>query len=680
MAASVHSAQQAAVDERRSSPLPVLRGRYELHPHEVLADLSTPSTAAYGVTDTFGRERSLFAVMCASDLPCRGHAMSRIRQAAPAGVLPIVDRGVVDWPPSGQRCLAVIYPRPAGGSLEDCLNRRIPIASEHDIPRRIMAPIVKGLRGLDAIAVPHRSIRPGNVHFLDEAKRDLVLGDCVTVPPAFDQPAMFETIERAMASPAGRGEGALADDLYAFGVVLALVSLGRNPVAHLSEDEYLALRIARGTYSVLCERERIPLSLIDPLRGLLSDDAAMRWGLDDLEAWLKGQRVMLPRKAVAAKPAAAFCFAGAYYEDLRALAHALSERPGEAASAIRSGEVEQWLARKRGSTDLARAVADVVASVNNRRGWLASDDVLVAQIGNLLDPQAPVRYRDIRVMADGLGPALAVSWLRKGERQTPAEIITLISGGFFRAADSASSHGSCLHEPLRSRLRVAIERPGTGFGLERCLYDLNVSMPCRSPAVQSAHVLDVEGLLMALETAAGNSDRSSLPMDRHIAAFVGARSEDSVDGPLQAMSAGEGKGSALETLRLLATIHRRLNVAPLPGVAMWIGAQLGPAVATYRNRDIRNQIEQALDRASAAGNLSDMVDLVENPERRRTDSLGFTRATRDYRLIATRIAALERTGPMQVAADMAAGRRVAATTALLVSTFAIGLATLSYLT
>src|SRR3546814_7988313 len=46
-----------------------------------------------------------------------------------------------------------------------------------------------------------------------------------------------------------------------------------------------------GSASALIGNEPPPPELMPMLRGLLNDDEELRWGLDDLEAWLRQERI-----------------------------------------------------------------------------------------------------------------------------------------------------------------------------------------------------------------------------------------------------------------------------------------------------------------------------------------------------------------------------------------------------
>ena len=277
---------------------------------------------------------------------------------------------------------------------------------------------------------------------MDAEKRNVVLGDCVTAPPGFDQPLVFETVERAMASPGGRGDGDYGDDVYALGVALAIALIGRNPLDELSEEELIAAKVEHGTYAVLCSRERIPASLVEPLRGMLGDDRGERWGLDELSIWLRGdnmppiQRKSLPRASIP------FPFAGRDHMTARTLARAFSQNVSEAVGVIRDGQAEMWVRRALQDVERADAMVTAVETAKaHSDDALGSDDYLVCRVSITLDPGAPIRYKGFSFMPEGFGSALAVDILRHGAVQVPAEIIALAIPALWSAAPGRHAAG-----------------------------------------------------------------------------------------------------------------------------------------------------------------------------------------------------------------------------------------------
>ena len=93
-----------------------------------------------------------------------------------------------------------------------------------------------------------------------------------------------------MASPAGRGEGTAASDMFALGVTIVTLLSGRWPDQH-NISERLLQRIERGSYRALAGRLRCSQHMEDLLAGLLYDDPQGRWTIDQLRAWLNRRSV-----------------------------------------------------------------------------------------------------------------------------------------------------------------------------------------------------------------------------------------------------------------------------------------------------------------------------------------------------------------------------------------------------
>jgi len=646
----------------------LLHQRFDIDPSSPLVDLDRPSAKAFVTRDLRDPDRDLFALICTSELPIRSETASLLKGAGFPGVMSPVDRGPVYWPALEKRCIAVVYERPRGGSLADTRVRKETAISHHDIPRRVIEPLAKGLRAMERAGLTHRAIRPDNLFFVDEAREILVMGDCVTAPAGFHQPSLLEPIERTMASPAGRGDGGPGDEVYALGATVVMLLPGHAPVADLGDEDLLQSRIENGTYATLCKSMRIPIGLVEPLRGMLNDNPEERWGLDELELWLDGRRPTAPQRKARPKATLSFPFAGRDHCRPRTLAHDFTRNVCDAVKVIRDGQLEHWLRRGIDAPKLAKSVAKAAAVDRVRQNRMrGTDNLLVAEISTLLDPEAPIRFKDFSFMIDGFGPALAVSWLTGADGQTPAEILAHGLPGLWSAAQESSDPRIGVLQQRFSRLGAYVQREEIGYGLERCLYETNPGFPCQSPYLKSEHVTDVIDLLPALDAAASRADPGAKPVDRHVAAFVAARfSHDS--GPHLTALADPRTGKSLAgMLGLLALLQWRLKTPPVFGLATWIGGLLGPVIETYHSVSTRKEIEHEIARTARLGSLPDLYDLVENPVKRQTDEHEFAAAVAAFAAAETEIGDIEHGGERLFHSSRRLGRRAAATASAAIS-------------
>ncbi len=196
--------------------------------------------------------------------------------------------------------------------------------SEDVVNHSFVAPLIGALSEFLRTGVVHNGIRPTNIFWRPGGATPPQLGECLSAPPGPNQPVLFETLERAMATPLGRGTGTHADDCYAFGVTMALFILGKNPVRGMDERAIIQAKLERGTFTTLIGNTRLSPTHSELLRGLLTDDARQRWTGADLEQWQSGRR-LTPKNTDAGKRAArALEFGGKEYTQVRPLAQALA--------------------------------------------------------------------------------------------------------------------------------------------------------------------------------------------------------------------------------------------------------------------------------------------------------------------------------------------------------------------
>lgn len=610
--------------DAQSHPAATLKNRFLIFPAMPLTDLDSPTATAYSVEDRREPGRQLFALICTPGLPTRTRAMADLRSLTIHGLMPLVDHGPVFWGPLGQSCLAVIYERPVGGRLIDAFQDQKVKINEYEIARRIIEPIAHALQEMSAMGIAHRAVRVDNLFFMDKERRELVLGECVTTPPGFDQPVIYEPLERAYAMPSGRGYGYTEDDIYALGVTTVFLLLGYNPVHKLKSDRLLAAKSELGSYQCMCGHERIPMPLIEPLRGMLSDDPRERWNIDAMNSWLSGQKKTPIQRRTATKSKVAFKFAGHDHITTITLAQAFSKNIADAVKVIKNGKLELWLRQGMNNPTMADGIVATVAVVKVHEGSPdGSDDILVSKICMRLDPSAPVRFKGMAFMPDGFGPAMAVEYLRKGNMQIPGELLVRDLLGYWFASQEVPSADFASMDRTFQSLRNFAKINEMGFGLERCLYELNRTLPCQSEMFQQAYVDHIDELLPALDAAAEFIDKRSRPIDKHIAAFIATHFKFDIQPHLKALSDPKEETALIGMLSLFALMQWRMKVDTLFGLSSWLGGLLQPAIGTYHSRTTRQAIEREIPALVRQGSLPDLFDLIDNAERRAKDNHAF---------------------------------------------------------
>lgn len=608
-----------------------VRDRYNIHHNRPITDLDMPSAQAFEVEDRKQPGRALYALVSKPEMVTRISVMRILKGNELLHVLQMVDWGAADWPPAGRKCVIIIYYRPLGGRVMDNLSsvgERIP---DHKFPKQIIKPIAEGLGELGQKGITHRAIRPDNLYFMDEARTKIVIGDCCTSVAASDQPVALETIESGMCGPYGRGSGMYSDDMYALGVSLLMLAMGRNPMSGMSDEDIIDKKIKFGSYAALVGDERLPVSLIECIRGLITDDPEQRWTVQNIELWLNGKRLTPVQAKAEAHSQRGFKFAGKEFWSCRPLAVEMHRHWDEAATVINDGSLEIWVRRGLESNDLADSITAVTKTVMAMPGdQKESEDMLVLRILMLLDPAAPVRYRTFVTTLEGFGSALAVAALQKKPMQSYIDFINKDLWRYWISSQTAYHPDHGQWEGVFTDLKRYIKDTTSGSGIERVVYELNEWLYCLSPLISSQYVLEVKSLLPALDAVSKTVNTKMWPVDRHVAAFLRARYAKGTGTQIDAMNDPKPDRATTGMLSVLAIVQWRLGPESVFGLASWVGGLMGPVINSYQNRQKRKEIEKEIPKLVRKGNLPELYNFLDNPEERQRDAEGFAWAKAEY--------------------------------------------------
>ncbi len=602
----------------------ILGDRFEIDPKRPIPQLDSPGAEAFAAIDLNGDSRLLYALLLDGRIPVRSRVMTTLQEASLDTVVRPVQWGSVGWPGAGERRLAILCTHPGGARLVASKEETFEPVPASRLIANYAKPLTASLKEMSDCRVAHRAVRLTNL-FRRSADGVLVFGECFSSPPGCHQPVVYEPIERALAHPQARGDGSVIDDLYALGVTLLGLSAGRTPLIEYGDQQIIEARLAKGSFAVLTSGIWMPQELAEALRGLLRDDPAERWDLDQVEAWLSGRRrhMVVPNNEFRAE--LPFRFGGVMHYNPRGLAVALNDNWTTAVDIARSGKLLEWARRSLKDQQCAEALAEVTQSKGGPR--LINDDLLVARTLIALDPAAPIRYDGFSVMPDGFGPAFAFAI----EGQTAARaLIGIFQGmlpGYWMRLQANRDTAIATAQDYAANIGRYLGQTAPGVHLERCLYELNPIYPCRSGLVADAVVADLLSLLEALDAGAGGKSAQG---DRHVLAFLAARLPGGVDMSLTKMASGSPAEQMLGFLRLLAEAQEKAGAAKLPKLCKAFAANLKPVVLSYRNRQLRVRMQQAIERAAGDGSLRGLLAIVNRTSERETDAAGYRAARVRY--------------------------------------------------
>ena len=662
--------EDGAKDEQAESGL----ARFRIQFDRRLSGLASTGTVAYAANEGGDGESSYFAMVCEPHLTPRITVLPQLRKLELSALMGPLEWGAVDSPEDQRRKFAIIFEKPAGGRVLTSLTAAFEPITEEIVIRNYMTPLIDVLKDMARVGVAHTMINPTNIFYRDGSRNMVTLGECVTAPPGARQPVLFAPIETGLAAPLARGVGKSADDIYALGVTLILLLIGQNPVAHLSDGELIAAKIESGTYATLLTDKRLPIGVSELLRGMVMDDVNTRWTLGDITEWLPTRGPLMRHAIATGRPTRSYEFKGGQYTTERRLAFAFATDPAEAAASIRSRRFELWLQNAIGSD---KSSLDLIETARNRdiegEGGEHRDALLTARVCIALDPLAPIRYRGLSIAVDGFGTLLAAAHKSKDSPEILNEMVKLSLPLFWLMASSSSTDNVLLAKAFRSWQNADERRAGP----ERILYDMCLDVHCLSPIVESEYAIDVVSLLPALEKRAGSGFGGSLPIDKHITAFVMARS--SIAGEWVALLQSQAPFErVIGALQLLARIQRGVPHLKVPKLGEWFGDQAKSSIARYHNRRTRTRLSEDIPKAAASGNLGELLAVVDNFQEESRDAAGYAQAVQRHNAIVNELTRIGTGSDERANQATVAGERVASVIASILAWLA-GLASLMLL-
>ncbi|MDE2337613.1 MAG: hypothetical protein KGL10_09905 [Alphaproteobacteria bacterium] len=584
------------------------------------------------------------------------------------------DAGIVQWPVDNRQKFAFIFDKPLGKKILDSPDAAPYRISEDKIIPLLVEPMIRLLAEFRNVELVHRAINAESIYMTGaEGAERAVLGECLSTAPSLRQSPLYETISRGVAQASGRGPGLLVDDLYALGVCIAMVARGVNLLQGKSPQELIHEKIEHGSHAVIIGKERIPGGLSEFLRGVLNDDPDQRWGIDAALAWLDGQRLSPKQARVTLKAARPLAFHGGKFWDLRSLAQSFSENIAEAAEEIEKEQFDVWIKRNFEDKSLETRFA---------RMWEKEKDAarerLVSCVCMAMDPFGPVRYKGLSIFPDGFGTALSCAMASGEGGQTYGELMqqqlfnAWVSQSFDEVPDAAGLLG------LLEKCRSALVQKMPGYGIERVLYMLNGEAPCLSPMFRDHFVLSVRGVLLALEDISVAQQETVL--DRHIAAFISVREPKMIDPYFGYVNSHNRGQQVIGVIHVLAAIQRRFSAPPVPGVCKWLISLTAPMVELFNDRDLRQVMAKKIGALQGTGNLTALLDLVDDTALIRADQQRFAYARQEYAVLVAEKGRIEGLLARRQVFGVATGRQVAMlVSCLLAATVVAGYLVLHFL-
>jgi len=596
-----------------------------------LSVLDSGPVPAYAASDAKG-ERQYFALVCPKHLIPRHKAKEAYASIINPRLAKLVYRGVVYWEPAKEQRYVFVYDRIHGKPL---IAKDAPLSMglrQDDIMGRVVKPLVDVLQDFRDKDFVHGAIRPDNLfENVSNGKSDPVtLGDCLATPASYTQPALFQTIARGKADAIGRGLGTRMDDMYAFGVTLAVLMRTSDPFSSMDDEDITRGKMEQGSFAFLTSKERFQGTILELLRGLLHDDEAQRWTIDDVLVWMEGRRLQPKQGGREHKAIRPLVYCGQKYLYPSFLAMDLDINPVETRRLVESEELEQWIDRSLEDKETLERLQISLKSARERGTGAGYEDRLVANVSAALDPDSPLRFRGLRLMAEAVGASLAEVLVLKQDVQPFADMFTqnIMLTWIGAQISSNLDFGALISSFDECRLFVTQQK--IGYGIERCLYLLSPEAFCLSEKLDGYYVLSAEDMIFSFEDLCAKGKAPAHFLDRHSVAFLAIRDSKLLEKTIYDIDSNQPRKRILAELKIMAMIQKREKLKNFPALGMAFHKRLECVYEALKDKKTRDKVTASMAELAKKGNLSKMVDLIVDGALFKTDGHGFSQARTEY--------------------------------------------------
>lgn len=585
--------------------------RYRIIPGQPLPELNSAFAKAYAARDDQSPDTPLYALVMDDQVPLRQKTISALTGFRHPNLVALLEVDVTEISILGQTRLVAILERPVGQSLSQILSQGRNPLSDTNLLNFVLTPLIELLVAFEDMNISHNRINLGSLYLNGST---IQLGECISEPSGYSQHPLFEPIDRLMADPGGKPDGALYADCYALAVVALHLSLGYQPYAQLSHGQIVELLLSKGAYHTLAVEWDFSDVLQDLLRALFNDTRRERLDPKVILPWLTGRRFNLIMPSQPRETSRGCEFMGHNYLSRKHLAEALFVHWQEGKGFLFDNRLPRWLESCAHKGDVADVVARIISNSggDNARAERHNNDLL-ARIIMALDPPGPLRYRSISAFPEALGNLYALVYLH-GEQEHFQLVAQLLESDLItywiemQKGQDLSALGFKMQ-----RARQYLRMNALGFGPERCLYEFNPYIACQSPLVRRYHVTTLPELLLALDHVAATEGARQDPVDRHVAAFIASRLDLAKEVRIDEMDgiASLSSHSKLVSLKLLMRAQTKAKTeANLRGLSIWTGMRLLPLLEVLHKRSRKRKKQVELKQAAEQGSLKALADVI----------------------------------------------------------------------
>lgn len=588
---------------------------------------------------TMDEDGEVYALLYNRDFHANLDHLNNLKNVENPNIQKLVDIGNIK-DIQGNEFLAAIFKVPEGQRFSDIIEKSGAI-DEMLATWTILNKLADGIQALHTNNVMHGNICLENIYF-DIARGKVTIMESTSSYPGFYQKTVYETFERMVCHRAGKSHREFAADYYALGICLNEIIFGDRSLRGIPESLIKRMKFENGTFDIIYSLSKTKANILLSsrtemlLRGLLHDRPLDRWGKKKLDDWKKRKANQVVPSRVHKHAGSAFVFNDVSYFSSKYLAFILNENWDVARKNLTIPDLSRWLNTNSRFEDIERKLFVMT------QGW-QSEVILpndkITRIIYLLDDAGPIRYKKSSFHPDALGNYL--NYLHSSDREEDQEILkdllTSIDMGFVEGwvsiQENAESYKPLLLGYNPRQIKFFMRNTDMGFGIERCIYETNPYLTCRSSLLKGSFVLGLSQTLSALE-------RAKLPkieenIDKHLIAYLCCHCgiDDTIKVKQLRNLPYYSQNLKFKICAIFAVAQKNAGILSLPNITAWIKNSTIDITDKINSSLIKKKFIENIEKGAKSGNLSALFQSIADSKLITRDLIGFQEAKKQYRIL-----------------------------------------------
>lgn len=573
-----------------------------------------------------------YAMIFKKNLPIRIREIEVLHKLQIEGISSPVQYGILPFDESGNLVYACIFAKPKGKSLEDIVKAGVKL-DETFILSRVVKPLIQTLNLLHQNKIFYGSLNPKNIYI--DKNGDICLSETLSSFPGFFQKTFYETIERSQASLYGKGSGSELNDYYSLGMTIYFLLSGKD-FDEIDDSEILRLKLHEGTYAWLNSSYIMGGQIQDLVKGLVIDNPKQRWGYMDIDNLLNNRSYTVTNLIDKNYLSRAIIFNGKEFYSRKSLAHEMALNWDLGKTFLLTDKIKKWLEIGSSEEKFLEALETVTinsASVKSLTQKLFnSDDERLMRALIALDPEAPVRFKNISFNREGIGTML-INSINKGQSDVTHIVASCLFVNVFSVYEVLSGiTGDAGHLRALSSIQKCSEllkKPDSGFGLERILYELNPTLVCQHPILEKDFCIGIKDVIDFLEYNGVSYDE--ITSKKAIVSFIASKLRLKTSHKIEALDRYQvlQKTKSYQTLYIFSLAQLHLKITKLPTLCYILRDSIKDTLSTIlRSSRVKIKFFEKIDKAAERGNITELFKAAVATDSIDNDISGYARALR----------------------------------------------------